>query len=102
MMGRMPIMHIPGAQPVQPLPAQPQPVKPQSAQHNNHGSGGAGSYNFGSVAQPQPTQYNNHGSGGAGSYNNGMHTRRKRVAPMVMFENLVHGISGRNLLLKKN
>ena len=78
MMGRMPIMHIPGAQPVQPLPVQPQPVKPQSA------------------------HYNNHGLGGAGSYNNGMHMRRKRVAPMVMFENLVHGISGRNLLLKKN
>ena len=85
----------------------PPPSQPQPAQYNNHGTEGAGCYNFGNVAQPtqsqpakpqpsQPAQYNNHGSEGAGSYN--MPVRQKRVAPMVMYENLVYGISGKNVL----
>ena len=65
---------------------------------NNFGQGGAGSHNL----DKRETRYIKFGSEGAGHSNFDMPMRRKRVAPMVMFENLVYGISGRNVLLKKN
>ena len=91
--------------------------------YNNFGQGGAGSYNYGMPMAGVPsipsrpvfapslggTNYNNFGQGGAGSHNlgkrevqyNNFGMRRKRVAPMVMFENLA-GITGHNVLLMKN